>query len=84
VEPQREFFEQLKANYAGFDARRFVFVNAALSDHDCTAVLCRIKAGTPGPEWLTQLASFDRKVIAKHAAVVPGLEFQIEAGKFRA
>jgi len=79
VEPQRDIFEQLRANYSRFDPDSFSFVNAALSDHDGTAVLYRIKAGAQGPEWLTQLASFDRSVVMKHAAIVPGIKSMIEA-----
>jgi FkbM family methyltransferase len=78
VEPQPGIFEQLKKNYSRFGRADFIFVNAALSDHDGTTTLYRIKPGAEGPQWLTQLASFDRSVVEKHAAVVPGLESQIE------
>ena len=78
VEPQGSIFDQLKKNYSRFDPGDFVFVNAALSDHDGTTLLHRVKPDAKGPEWLTQLASLDRSVVKSHAAVVPDLESMIE------
>jgi FkbM family methyltransferase len=83
VEPQREAFERLKTNYARFDPAAFVLVNAAIAARDGTAVLYTIKPGSKGPEWLRQIASFDRSVVMKHAPVVPDLESFIESEEVR-
>lgn len=72
VEPQKDAFARLKANYS--DDPRLVFVNAALGATDGTVPLYRIKPEAQGPEWLHQIASFDKNVIMKHAGQVPGLE----------
>lgn len=74
VEPQADAFARLKSNYARFDAVAFAFVNAAVGDQDGTATLYRIKPEARGPEWLHQIASFDRSAIMRHAASVPNLE----------
>jgi FkbM family methyltransferase len=73
VEPQPELFEALKKNYAGFDPSRFSLVNAAMAESDGKRPLYRIGPGTNGPGWLRGIASFDKKVILKHAAYVPRL-----------
>lgn len=78
IEPQRDAFAKLKANYSRFDPARFVFVNAAIADHDGTASLYKVKADARGPEWLHQIASFDRNIVLRHAQVVPNLESFIE------
>jgi FkbM family methyltransferase len=79
VEPQRRIFGQLRENYSRIELDNFLFVNAAISDHDGSAVLYQVRPSAQGPEWLTQLASFDRSVIMKHSALVPGLESLIES-----
>jgi FkbM family methyltransferase len=76
VEPQKDAFERLKSNYAHFHG--FHFVNAAIADHDGWSTLYRIKPEAQGPEWLHQIASFDRSVLMKHAQMVPGLESIIQ------
>lgn len=83
VEPQRDAFERLRANYACFDPAAFVFVNAAIAARDGTAFLYRIKPVAQGPEWLHQIASFDRNLLMKHAHVVPNLESHIECEEVR-
>lgn len=81
VEPQKDAFERLKCNYARFSG--FRFVNAAISDHDGWAPLFRIKPEAQGPEWLHQIASFDRAVVMRHAKLVPDLESFIETEQVR-
>lgn len=71
VEPQPDAFRKLTNNYARFEEGRFTLVNAAIGPHDGTIPFNRIKAG---PEWLHQLASFDKSVIMKHAGSVPNLK----------
>lgn len=83
IEPQLDAFERLKANYSRFDPAAFVFVNAAIADHDGTASLYRIKPEAAGPEWLHQIASFDRDVVLSHSHVVPNLESLIETEEVR-
>jgi FkbM family methyltransferase len=72
VEPQKDAFARLKANYS--DVPRLVFVNAALGSTDGTVPFYRIKPEAQGPPWLPQIASFDKDVIMKHTSQVPGLE----------
>lgn len=83
VEPQRDAFERLKANYSRFGPEAFLFFNAAIADHDGTATLYRIKPEARGPEWLHQIASFDRNVVLRHSQVVPNLESFIETENVR-
>ena len=72
IEPQADAFEQLRANYAGVEGVQFR--RAAIADRSGEATLYRVRPGTPGPNWLYQIASFRRDVLLKHAAIVPGLE----------
>jgi FkbM family methyltransferase len=81
IEPQKDAFERLRTNYARFP--HFRFVNAAIADHDGWATLFRIKPGARGPEWLHQIASFDRNVVMWHARMVPELESLIETEQVR-
>jgi FkbM family methyltransferase len=81
IEPQKDAFERLRTNYARFP--QFHLVNAAIADHDGSATLFRIKPEASGPEWLHQIASFDRKVLMWHAHMVPNLESLIETEQVR-
>jgi FkbM family methyltransferase len=81
IEPQKDAFERLKANYACFP--HFHFVNAAIADHDGCSTLYRIKPDARGPEWLHQIASFDRNVVMWHARMVPNLASMIETEQVR-
>lgn len=81
VEPQKDAFERLQANYARFAG--FQFVNAAVSDHDGWGNLFRIKPEARGPEWLHQIASFDRDTVMRHANLVPDLESFVETEQVR-
>jgi FkbM family methyltransferase len=81
IEPQKDAFERLKTNYARFP--HFQFVNAAIAEHDGCSNLFRIRPGAYGPEWLHQIASFDRNVLMRHAHMVPNLETMIETEQVR-
>jgi FkbM family methyltransferase len=81
IEPQKDAFERLKTNYARFP--HFHFVNAAIADHDGWINLFRIRPGAHGPEWLHQIASFDRNVLMSRAHMVPNLESMIETEQAR-
>ena len=78
IEPQADAFDRLKANYARFGGSGFVFVHAAIGEKDGTIPLYRIKPDAPGPNWLPQVASLDKRFPMRHAHVVPGLESLIE------
>lgn len=80
IEPQKDAFERLKTNYACFPD--FQFVNAAIADRDGCSTLFRVRSGM-GPEWLGQIASFDRNVLVWHARMVPNLESMIETEEVR-
>jgi FkbM family methyltransferase len=71
----------LQCNYAHFPG--FQFVNAAISDHDGWSTLFRIRPEARGPEWLHQIASFDRSILMRHAEAVPDLESFIETEQVR-
>jgi FkbM family methyltransferase len=73
IEPQKDVFERLKANYARFP--NFRLVNAAISDHDGSSTLFRTKPGT-GPEWLGQIASFNRDVLMWHSRKLSNLDLE--------
>jgi FkbM family methyltransferase len=83
VEPQRWAFEQLKTNYARFGASRFTFINAAIAAENGSTTLYRIRPGQGDPEWLPQLASFDRQVLQSHEHLIPNLASRIEAEPVR-
>jgi FkbM family methyltransferase len=72
IEPQTDYFEQLKSNYAAVEG--LVFKRAAIGATSGEATLYRVRPGTPGPPWLYQIASFRRDVLMKHAPGIPGLE----------
>jgi len=76
LEPQKDAFVRLQANYGGFTG--FHLINAAIADRDGQSTLYRIKAGAQGPDWLHQIASFDKNVIRGHAHMVPNLDSMIE------
>jgi FkbM family methyltransferase len=73
IEPQKDVFERLKANYARFP--NFRLVNAAIGDHDGSSTLFRTKPGA-GPEWLGQIASFNRNVLMWHARKLSNLDLE--------
>ena len=81
IEPQKDAFERLKANYAHFAG--FQFVNAAIANYDGWSTLFRIKPEARGPDWLHQIASFDRNIVMRHAHMVPNLESMIETVQVR-
>jgi FkbM family methyltransferase len=81
LEPQKDVFARLTANYARF--MDFKLINAAIAEHDGERPLFRVKPEAQGPEWLHQIASFDRKVIEWHAPMVPNLDAMIETEMVR-
>lgn len=83
VEPQRDVFARLKANYSRFNLDDFQFVNAAISARDGFVPLYRIRRETDAPECLHQLASFDREVLMAHARF-DDLQTEVVAEKVQA
>jgi len=81
VEPQYDAFCRLKLNYAKFDQKTFNFIHAAIADTDSTRELFRIRAGEGRPEWLPQVATFDKAVLMQQAG--PGLRSSIETEEVR-
>jgi FkbM family methyltransferase len=81
LEPQKDAFERLQANYARFP--HFHLVNAAIADHDGFANMYRIHPEAQGPAWLHQIASFDRRALLSHAHMVPNLESMIVSEQVR-
>ncbi len=73
IEPQKDVFERLKANYAQFP--NFRLVNVAIADHDGSSTLFRTKPGA-GPEWLGQIASFNRDVLMWHSRKLSNLNLE--------
>ena len=80
IEPQKDVFERLKTNYARFP--NFRLVNAAIADHDGSSTLFRTKPGA-GPEWLGQIASFNRDVLMSHSRKLSNLESVVESEQVR-
>jgi len=78
VEPQPEPFARLRANYACFDESAFTFVNAAIAATDGYIPLFTVKPEAKGPDWIHQIASFDRSVVMKHAGAIQDLASLIE------
>jgi FkbM family methyltransferase len=83
VEPQREFFERLKTNYARFNLSNFTFVNAAIGPKDGAVPLYKIRPWPDAPQWIHQHASFDRNHVLKLRGVIPDLESLIEVEQVR-
>ncbi len=67
IEPQNDAFCKLRQNYEKFDQSAFTFINAAVADSDTTRQLFRIKADKDRPEWLPQVATFDKSVLLQEA-----------------
>ncbi len=73
VEPLKDAFEKLQANYAKFGGR-FTFVNAAVGPVDGNVPLYRVRKEATGPEWIPQLASLNKDVVMRHRRSVPNIE----------
>ncbi len=82
LEPQRDAFEKLKVNYSRF-ADSFVFVNAAIAARDGSLPLYTIQPDAEGPDWMRQIASFDKATLMKHASNIPDLAAKINVENVR-
>lgn len=75
VEPIPRLFEQLVGNYK--DLPQLQFCNVAVANEVGTATMYAVKPQAGDPEWVDQLASFDREVVLRHAYALPNLEGRI-------
>lgn len=77
VEPVPELFDQLQANYAGVAGLRFE--NVAVGEPGPAVPLHLVRPAAGDPPWVTQLASFDKQVVLRHADDLPGLAGRVRA-----
>lgn len=77
VEPLPELFSQLVDNYAGVPG--LAFDNVAVGNANGTSQLHLVDPRPGDPEWVNQLASFDREVVLAHRADIGGLDQRIRA-----
>jgi FkbM family methyltransferase len=78
VEPQARYFAKLEETYADFP--KLSLRNAALAHERGRRPFYTVPADAPGvPEWVGQLASFDRSTIVAHQHLVPNIEQLIRA-----
>ena len=75
MEPVPHLFNRLRANYRG--AQGPIFVNAALSEIDGSAIFYRIRMADHLPAWCEGLGSFRRDVILSNRNDVPDIESHI-------
>jgi FkbM family methyltransferase len=76
LEPQPAVFQRLEKNFAGRPEIRAL--NFAVDASSGAREFFHVPSGIEGfPAWTEQLASFDRKHIEKHEALVSGLSSQI-------
>lgn len=75
VEPQSRAAAQLRELYGGNED--VVVLQAAIDATRGTRTLFTVRPGA-GPEWAGGLASFERESIAKHSALIAGVEKMIE------
>jgi FkbM family methyltransferase len=78
VEPQARYFAKLEETYAGFP--KLSLRNVALAHESGRRPFYTLPADTPGvPDWVGQLASFDRSTIVAHKHLIPNIEELIRA-----
>lgn len=76
VEPQQSAYQKLQQTYA--NNRGLRFANVAVAEQDGTANLYCIRDDAIGPDWLHQLASFDKAALMHNLNRIPDLESMIE------
>jgi FkbM family methyltransferase len=73
LEPLREYYDQLVANYAG--ASNLIFDNRALADQDGPRTMFHVGHGAGDlPEWCNGLGSLSRDAVLKYRSEFPQLE----------
>lgn len=75
IEPVPYLFERLVLNYKSY-SDRFSFENIAIDASNGTREFYAVREAAAGsvPGWHTQLGSFDKNNILKHASSIPGLQ----------
>lgn len=76
VEPLPGLFDRLVLNYAGADD--LAFENVAIGEASDVLELFTVQPRPGDPEWVTQLASFDRRVVLRHCPELPDLVARIQ------
>lgn len=76
LEPQPEAFQCLRENYK--DEKQLLFKNAAISHHDGTQNLYRVKKAGGDPTWISESASFNKAHLLKYRKIIPDIEERIE------
>ncbi len=78
VEPMQEIFDRLVANYQT-ESERLFFAKVAVGPSDGFSSFFHVDDKNKElPEWASQLSSFNRDVIEKHAAFFPGIQERIK------
>lgn len=77
IEPQKKAYESLLASYA--DLTQLTMRNVAVAERPGPLELFKIARRRDGlPDWVEQVASFDRGVLLAHAPVIPDVAELIE------
>jgi FkbM family methyltransferase len=76
VEPQPALFRRLQSTYG--NCAHLSLVNAAVAEEDGVGVMYSVRQDAIGPDWMHQLASFDKETVLKHKQYLPELESFIE------
>lgn len=76
VEPQPTAFERLALTYK--QCPHVTLVNAAIAPEDGEMLFYAVRPTSSGPDWMFQLASFNKTVLLKHKKYLPDLEAMIQ------
>jgi hypothetical protein len=83
VEPMPDAFARLKEAYR--NEPQVILENVAIAQSNGTKTLYHLRRGAPGlPTWAPMLASFDRDVVLRHGAQIPGIADLIATTECRA
>jgi FkbM family methyltransferase len=75
VEPVPHLYEQLVANYQGVDGLRFAPV--AIDERPGTRTMYMVRPQPGDPDWVEQIASFDKDVMRVHAYALPDIDSRV-------
>jgi FkbM family methyltransferase len=75
VEPVPRLFERLVANYAGVPGLRFAPV--AIDEREGRRTMYMVRPQSGDPDWVEQIASFDRDVMRTHAYALADFDSRI-------
>jgi FkbM family methyltransferase len=71
VEPQKDVFERLKANYS--DSPQLMFQNVAIATENGRRTMYKVKSGPGVPEFATQFTSFRRESVLSQTRYIPNV-----------